>query len=102
MDFNIPDICAFACPLLLCTLLSFQVRETIKSVHIEKSLIKQRKEKKEASFTQIVFYNRFAYVKFEKKTTDIKLKNGKPQCVKLVISKPCNTLVLCYLELNAF
>ena len=25
MDSNIPDICVFACPLLLCTRLSFQI-----------------------------------------------------------------------------
>ena len=33
MDSNIPDICAFACAMLLCTRLSFQIRETIKHVH---------------------------------------------------------------------
>ena len=33
MDSNIPGICAFTCPLLLCTRLSFQIRETIKPVN---------------------------------------------------------------------
>ena len=32
MDSTIPDICAFACPLLPCTWLSFQIGETIKPV----------------------------------------------------------------------
>ena len=45
MDSNIPDICAFACPLLLRTQLSFQIRETIKPVHYYKIIDKPKKVK---------------------------------------------------------
>ena len=45
MDSNMPDICAFACPLLLCTGLSFQIRETIKPVHYCKAIDKAKKVK---------------------------------------------------------
>ena len=45
MDSNIPDICAFACPLLLCTRLSFEIRETIKPVHYCKIIDKAKKVK---------------------------------------------------------
>ena len=45
MDSNIPDICAFACHLLLCTRLSFQIRETVKPVHYCKIIDKAKKVK---------------------------------------------------------
>ena len=41
--------------------------------------------------------SKFTYVKFEK--TDIKLRDGGPQ---LIISKPSDTVLLCYSALNAF
>ena len=47
MDFNKPDICAFACPLLLCTWLSFQISGTIKRVHYCKIIDKTRKVREE-------------------------------------------------------
>ena len=39
----IPDICAFDCPLSMCTRLSFQIRETIKPVHYCKITDKAKK-----------------------------------------------------------
>ena len=43
MDSKIPNICVFACPLLLCTGLLFQTRETIKPVHYCKMVDKAKK-----------------------------------------------------------
>ena len=43
MDFIIPGICAFASALLLCTQLSFQIRETVKLVHYSKIIDKAKK-----------------------------------------------------------
>ena len=42
MNSNAPDIYAFACPLSMCTLLSFQIRETIKPVHYCKIIDKAK------------------------------------------------------------
>ena len=46
IDSNIPDICAFACPLLLCIRLPFQIGETIKPVHCCKIIDKAKKSKR--------------------------------------------------------
>ena len=44
--------------------------------------------------------HKFTHVKFEKKT-DVKFRNGTT-CIKQVITKPSNAIVLCYLALYAF
>ena len=45
MDSNIPNICVFACHLLLCTRLSSQIRETIRTVHYCEIIAKAKKVK---------------------------------------------------------
>ena len=45
MDSNIPDINAFACLPLICTRLSFQIREAVRPVHYCKIIDKAKKVK---------------------------------------------------------
>ena len=53
MDSNLPNVCAFACPLSMCTRPSLQIRETINPIHHCKITDKAKKVREGNLISQI-------------------------------------------------